>query len=113
MASTYASRYIIAGRRAGPIKQIINDVNSGKIASDDNQKKSCYCTSPINSKIVKNSNPDVIPGSTQRERAVNAIRYGRGGKVVFGNAAYQSNGDTLLGQLQGQPLPKFLSMNRF
>jgi hypothetical protein len=112
MASTYASRYIIAGRRAGPIKQIINDVNSGKIASDDNQKKSCYCTSPINSKIVKNSNPDVIPGSTQRERVVNAIRYSSG-RVVFGNAPYNSNGDTLLGRLQGQPLSKFLSRNRF
>jgi hypothetical protein len=113
MASTYTSKYIIPGRRAGPIKQIINDVNSGKIASDDNQKKACYCPSPINSKIVKNSNPDVIPGSTQVERAVNAIKYGRGGKVVFGNAAYQGDGDTLLGRLQGQPLPKFLSMNRF
>jgi len=75
--------------------------------------KICLCPSPINSKIVKNSNPDVIPGSTQRERAVNAIRYGRGGKVVFGNAAYQGEGDTLLGRLQGQPLPKFLSRNRF
>ena len=27
MASTYTSRYIIPGRRAGPIKQIINDIN--------------------------------------------------------------------------------------
>jgi hypothetical protein len=75
--------------------------------------KSCVCPSPINSKIVKNSNPDVIPGSTQVERAVNAIKYGRGGKVVYGNAAYQGDGDTLLGRLRGQPLSKFLSMNRF
>jgi len=74
--------------------------------------KVCVCPSPINSKIVKNSNPDVIPGSTQRERVVNAIRYSSG-RVVFGNAPYNSNGDTLLGRLQGQPLPKFLSMNRF
>lgn len=75
--------------------------------------KTCVCPSPINSKIVKNSNPDVIPGSTQRERIVNAIKYSTGGRVVFGNAAYRSNGDTLLGHLQGQPLPKFLSRNRF
>jgi hypothetical protein len=113
MASTYTSLYFIAGRRAGPLRQIINDVNSGKFKAEPNGERSCYCPSPINSKIVKNSNPDVIPGSTQRERVVNAIKYGRGGKVVYGNAAYQSNGDTLLGRLQGQPLPKFLSMNRF
>lgn len=74
--------------------------------------KVCICPSPINSKIVKNSNPDVIPGSTQRERVVNAIRYSSG-RVVFGNAPYNSNGDTLLGRLQGQPLSKFLSRNRF
>jgi len=75
--------------------------------------KVCICPSPINSKIVKNSNPDVIPGSTQRERIVNAIRYSRGGKVVYGNAAYQSSGNTLLGRLEGQPLSPFLSRNRF
>jgi hypothetical protein len=74
--------------------------------------KVCICPSPINSKIVKNSNPDVIPGSTQRERVVNAIRYSSG-RIVFGNAPYNSNGDTLLGRLQGEPLPKFLSRNRF
>ena len=74
--------------------------------------KTCICPSPINSKIVKNSNPDVIPASTQRERVVNAIRYSSG-RVVFGNAPYNSNGDTLLGRLQGQPLSKFLSRNRF
>jgi hypothetical protein len=79
----------------------------------DTNCKTCYCPSDINSKIVKNSNPDVIPGSTQVERAVNAIKYGRGGKVVYGNAAYQGDGDTLLGRLRGQPLSKFLSMNRF
>jgi hypothetical protein len=112
MSSTYTSKYIIPGRRAGPIKQIINDINGGKFTSESNSQKSCVCPSPINSKIVKNSNPDVIPGSTQRERVVNAIRYSSG-RVVFGNAPYNSNGDTLLGRLQGQPLPKFLSMNRF
>ena len=75
--------------------------------------KTCVCPSDINSKIIKNSNPDVIPGTTQRERQVNAIRYGRGGKVIFGNAGYNSSGDTLLGQLQGQPLSPFLSRNKF
>jgi hypothetical protein len=83
-----------------------------KITTNNTGCKVCVCPSPINSKIVKNSNPDVIPGSTQRERVVNAIRYSSG-RVVFGNAPYNSNGDTLLGRLQGQPLPKFLSMNRF
>ena len=29
MSSTYTSKYIIPGRRAGPIKQIINDINGG------------------------------------------------------------------------------------
>jgi hypothetical protein len=75
--------------------------------------KTCVCPCSINRKIVKNSNSDVIPGSTQRERAVNAIKYSRGGRVVFGNAAYNGDGDTLLGRLQGQPLSKFLSRNRF
>lgn len=83
------------------------------ITTTDANCNACYCPSPINSKIVKNSNPDVIPGSTQVERAVNAIKYGRGGKIVYGNAAYQGDGDTLLGQLRGKPLSKFLSMNRF
>lgn len=63
--------------------------------------KPCICPSPINSKIIKNSNPDVIPASTQTARAVNAIKYARGGRVVFGNAAYNSNGDTLLGRING------------
>jgi hypothetical protein len=75
--------------------------------------KTCVCPSDINSKIIKNSNPDVIPGSTQRERQVNAIKYGRGGKVIYGNVGYNSSGDTLLGQLQGQPLSPFLSRNKF
>jgi hypothetical protein len=75
--------------------------------------KTCVCPSPINTKIVNNSNPDVIPGKTQVERAVNAIRYGRGGKIIYGNAAYQSDGYTLLGRLQGRPLPAFLSRNKF
>lgn len=113
MSSTYTSRYIIAGRRAGPIKQIINDINSGKIASETSSDKACYCPSPINIKIIKNSNPDVIPGSTQVERTVNAIKYSRGGRIVYGNADYQSSVDTLLGTLSGQPLPKFLSKNKF
>jgi len=109
MASTYTSLYFTAGRRAGPIKQIIN---AGKFISEATNK-SCICPSPINTKIVNNSNPDVIPGKTQVERAVNAIRYGRGGKIVYGNAAYQGDGDTLLGRLRGQPLSIFLSRNKF
>jgi len=64
--------------------------------------KACLCPSPINSKIIKNSNPDVIPLSTQTARAVNAIRYARGGRTVYGNAAYNSSGDaTLLGRVEG------------
>jgi len=64
--------------------------------------KVCICPSPINSKIIKNSNPDVIPLSTQTARAVNAIRYARGGRVVYGNGPYNSSGDaTLLGRVEG------------
>jgi hypothetical protein len=64
--------------------------------------KVCLCPSPINSKIIKNSNPDVIPLSTQTARIVTAIRYARGGTTVYGNAAYNSSGDaTLLGRVEG------------
>lgn len=71
------------------------------------------CVTSINSKIVKNSNPDVIPASTQVDRAVNAIKYGRGGKTIFGNIGTNTNGDTRLGQIQGQTLSPFLSRNKF
>ena len=67
----------------------------------------------INSKVVKNSNPDVIPASTQVDQAVNAIKYGRGGKTIFGNIGTNTNGDTRLGQIQGQTLSPFLSRNKF
>jgi hypothetical protein len=107
MSSTYTSVFIIPGRRAGNIKDIINDQKS--IVN----KSKYICPSDINSKIVKNSNPDVIPGTTQRERAVNAIRYGRGGKTIFGNAGYNSNGDTLLGRIQGGPISQLISRNKF
>jgi len=82
MASTYTSRLIIPGRRAGNIKQIVNDRYQNN--------HDCVCPSPINNKIIVNSNPDVIPISTQANRAVNAIKYARGGRVVFGNAPYYS-----------------------
>jgi hypothetical protein len=113
MASTYRSLYLITGRRAGNIKQIINNALSGEFILDERTSKICYCPSPINSKIIKNSNQNVIPGTTQRERAVNAIKYATGGRVVYGNDAYQSSGNTLLGRLQGQPLSPFLSRNKF
>jgi len=63
--------------------------------------KTCICPSPINSKIIKNSNPDVIPISTQKERQVNAIKYASGGRVVFGNPPYNSNGMSILGEVYG------------
>ena len=93
--STYTSRRIIPGRRAGNIQQIINGsslCNNGAV-----------CPSPINSKIIKNSNPDVIPFSTQTQRAVNAIRYASGGRIIYGNAGYNSTGVTFLGRTEGQP----------
>jgi hypothetical protein len=113
MSSTYTSLFIIPGRRAGNINQIINECGTCKLPKQLQKCKICRCPTDINSKIVKNSNPDVIPGTTQRERAVNAIKYGRGGKTIFGNAGYRSNGDTLLGQLQGQPVSPMISRNRF
>jgi hypothetical protein len=98
MASTRSSLSIIPGRRAGNLKQIINVANN----NINNNFTECLCPSPINSKIIKNSNPDVIPVSTQTARAVNAIRYARGGRTVYGNAAYNSSGDaTLLGRVEG------------
>jgi len=94
----YYSLYIYPGRRAGNTRQIINVFNNNVDVSN----KNCICPSPINSKIIKNSNPDVIPLSTQTARAVHAIRYARGGRVVYGNAQYNSSGDgKLLGRVEG------------
>ena len=88
MTSTYISRFIIPGRRAGNIKQLVqNDGNS----------RDCACPVVINNKIIKNSNPDVIPAYTQKDRAVNAIRYATGGRVVFGNPPYNSSGISVAG----------------
>jgi len=98
MASTRSSLFIIPGRRAGNLKQIINVLDNNVEVGN----KNCICPSPINSKIIKNSNPDVIPLSTQTARAVNAIRYARGGTTVYGNAPYNSSGDArLLGRVEG------------
>lgn len=97
MAYTYASRFIIPGRRAGNIKQIINVFNNQTSLLN----KGCICPSPINNKVIKNSNPDVIPASTQTDRIVNAIKYARGGRIVYGNAPYNSNGVTLFGRVAG------------
>ena len=98
MASTRSSLSIIPGRRAGNLKQIINAANN----NINNNFTECACPSPINNKIIKNSNPDVIPASTQTARIVNAIKYARGGTTVYGNAAYNSSGDsTLLGRIEG------------
>jgi len=93
--STHTSRYIIPGRRAGNIQQIIN---LNKLCNNNG----AACPSPINSKVINNSNPDVIPYSTQTQRAVNAIRYSIGGKIVYGNGSI-NNGITFLGKREGQP----------
>jgi hypothetical protein len=85
---TYTSVFFIPGRRAGNVRQIVNDSPSCDKATGIISK----CPSPINSKIIKNSNSDVIPVTTQREIAVNAIRYTRGGKIVFGNPLFLPNG---------------------
>jgi hypothetical protein len=116
MSSSYASIYFIAGRRAGPIKQIINDMGCDDLKQYNvGNCKSCICPSPINNKIIKNSNPDVIPGTTQRERVVNAIKYVPSGQIVYGNPSYnyKANGVALLGRIQGQPVPTFFTRNRF
>ena len=64
---------LIPGRRSG-------------IINHDNLNKDCVCPiQNINTKQIKNSNPDVIPISTQTSRAVNAIKHTHGGRVVFGN----------------------------
>jgi hypothetical protein len=86
--SRHTSIFFIPGRRAGNVGQILNDSPSCDKATGITSK----CPSPINSKIIKNSSPYVIPGTTQKERAVNAIRCGRGGKVIFGNPVVLPSG---------------------
>jgi len=69
---------LIPGRRSG-------------IINHNNLNKECVCPiQNINTKQIKNSNPDVIPISTQTSRAVNAIKHAHGGRVVFGNYPYNS-----------------------
>ena len=97
MASTYTSRLIIPGRRAGNIKQILNE----KYRASGND---CVCPSPINNKVIVNSNPDVIPISTQTDRVVNAIKYARGGRVVYGNPPYNSSGVSLVSNIAEPPI---------
>ena len=71
----------------------------------------CKCPQEINTKVVKSSNPDVDPTLTQNQRAVNAIRYSVGGRVIFGN---NGSGVTFLGRTEGQPGGiKFPPKNKF
>ena len=117
--SSYTSRFIIPGRRAGNIKQIIN--NEGKcdtITTNIPQpfiitsgNSDCKCPQEINTKVVKSSNPDVDQTLTQNQRAVNAIRYSVGGRIMFGN---NGSGVTFLGRTEGQPGGiKFSPKNKF
>ena len=116
MYSTYTSRFIIPGRRAGNIKQIINNEGKGDLQIPQpfitgSILSPCKCPQEINTKVVKSSNPDVDTTLTQNQRAVNAIRYSVGGRVIFGN---NGSGVTFLGRTEGQPGGiKFSPKNKF
>jgi VCBS repeat-containing protein len=56
----------------------------------------------INKKVA-NSSGDVDQTLTQSQRAVNAIKYSTGGRVVYGNSATTSNRLNFLGRTEGQP----------
>jgi len=96
MATTRTSVFFIPGKRAGNINRIVNNQCENATSACQNQN--------INSKIVKNSNSDVIPLSTQVERTVSAIRYSNGGRVTYGNIinGIQVKSITFLGRTEGQ-----------
>ena len=56
----------------------------------------------INKKVA-NSSGDVDQTLTQSQRAVNAIKYSTGGRVVYGNSGSTSNRLNFLGRTEGQP----------
>jgi hypothetical protein len=85
-----ASAFIIPGRRAGNIKQLINRTCNEPYAS---------CSQPINTKIVRNSNPDVIPNSSRVSRIVTQVSYPKSGITIFGNT------------YQPKPLPQSTIIN--
>jgi len=115
MSSTRTSLFIIPGKRAGKISQIINAQNAQNAQNIQNTQNAqnaqskhaiCICHNEnINSKIVKNSNSDVIPLSTQVERTVSTIRYSNGGRVSYGNVidGILVKKAIFLGRSEGQP----------
>jgi hypothetical protein len=60
------------------------------------------CVQDINKKVA-NSSADVDQTLTQSQRAVNAIKYSTGGRVVYGNSATTSNRLNFMGRTEGQP----------
>ena len=60
------------------------------------------CFQEINKKVANNSG-DVDQTLTQSQRAVNAIKYSTGGRVVYGNSGSTSNRLNFLGRTEGQP----------
>jgi len=91
MSTTYTSRYIIAGRRAGFINQITGP------KSVVGTTGSCGCPQEINTKVVNSSNSTSTQNLTRVQRAVNTIRYSRGGKIQFGNSGNAYPGIVFLG----------------
>lgn len=97
MNSTRTSVLIIPGKRSGNISHIINSQDKNALCGCHNEN--------INSKIIKNSNSDVIPVTTRVERIVTNILYSPGGRVTYGNIV---NGNLVrrsvfLGRSEGQP----------
>ena len=60
------------------------------------------CFQEINKKVA-NSSGDVDQTLTQSQRAVNAIKYSTGGRIVYGNSGSTSNRLNFLGRTEGQP----------
>ena len=71
--------------------------------SDPSKCKSGNCSSvtchtETNNKSL-NSNADVIQSLSQTQRAVNAVKYGRGGSIVYGNNNITYNNSPFLGNV--------------
>ncbi len=56
------------------------------------------CPQSFNKKTL-NSNADVIQSLTATQRAVNAIKYGRGGRIVYGNKSIINNNPPFIGNI--------------
>jgi hypothetical protein len=69
---------IIPGKRAGNIKQIVNN-------TCHNPTNACQYQESF--KIIKNTNNTVIPLNSRVTRNVNAIKYSRGGITSIGNTS--------------------------